>query len=112
MYPVDRKSNEAFPESARPAHFERVDSGVVAQPKVHTHVIVRDVTGATAHLVHQYAPPHSGGDPRPDPVAIGTRSYRPDGNPMVSVFDIIHQQRWSGVHVADHHGKPAIVPQV
>src|SRR5258708_5561571 len=121
MNHIDAQVFKAFDEAARPANLHPLDLRGRPEAKVNTHIAIRDVAGPAAHLVNERVRTGFHRNLRADPVAIGfaaarrgrkRSSNRPQRDPVVAIANVVHQQHRRRVHVADHRGHPAVIPQI
>src|SRR5580704_718611 len=75
-------------------------------------IVVGIVAGAAAHLVDENPGVCFDTDARANAVAIGFCAFRFYADPMIWSTDLIDEQARRGVHVADHRGKLAVVPEI
>src|ERR1039458_7116531 len=101
-----------FRKSTGPAHLYGIDFDCRAEAEVHPQIVLRNITGAASHFIHQGPLASLDCDLCADPVAIGVDSDCLKGNPVVAVMHRIHQEAGTCIHVVDDYGKSPIVPQI
>src|ERR1035438_10130634 len=88
-----------FRKSTGPAHLYGIDFDCRAEAEVHPQIVLRNITGAASHFIHQGPLASLDCDLCADPVAIGVDSDCLKGNPVVAVMHRIHQEAycaWAG----------------
>src|SRR5882762_27949 len=121
MNGIDRQVFKSFDQTAGPADLHPFDLAGGPEAKVDAHVAIGNVAGTAANFVDECARASFHSDLRADAVAIGFQPWSlrckrlADGverDPMVAVAQIVHQQHRRRVHVADHRGHAAVIPQI
>src|SRR5258708_12984551 len=98
---VHAQVGKALSQPARPAHFSPLSLGSRAQAEMDSHVAVRAVTGTAAHFIHKNASGRLHSNSSTDAVAIRFRAYGADRDPVVRRPNLVDQQTWTIVHIAD-----------
>jgi len=115
------KFSKAFDQAAGPPDLNPIDFGWRTRGRNGRACRYGDVAGTATNFVDERARTGFYRDLRADAVAIGFQSWSRRGNrladgvkrnPMIAVAQIVHHQHGWRVHVADHRGDAAIIPQI
>src|SRR6266566_865695 len=109
---IGGKIFKSLDQTAGPAHLHPINLCRSAEAEMDAHVVIGNVAGAAAHFVNESARARFHRDPCADAVAIGFAPGRTKRDPVVRVARVVDQKRRRSVHVADHRGHAAIIPQV
>src|SRR5216683_2966269 len=109
---IGGKVFKSLDQAAGPAHLHPINLCRSAEAEMDAHVVIGNVAGAAAHFVNKSARARFHGNASADAVAVGFDPNRPKGDPVVPVARVVDQKRRRSVHVADHRGHAAIIPQV
>src|SRR5713101_6624661 len=109
---IGGKIFKSLDQTTGPAHLHPINLCRSAEAEMDAHVVIGNVAGAAAHFVNKSARARFHGNASADAVAVGFDPNRPKGDPVVPVARVVDQKRRRSVHVADHRGHAAIIPQV
>ncbi len=109
---IDRQVFKAFDQAAGPADLDPIDLGGGAEAEVDAHVVIGDVAGTTANFIDERSRAGFHRDLRTDAVAIGFAADGVKRYPVIAIVNVVHQQHRWRVHVADHRGHAAVIPQI
>src|SRR5258707_296883 len=109
---VHAQVGKALSQPARPAHFSPLSLGSRAQAEMDSHVAVRAVTGTAAHFIHKNASGRVHSNSRTDAVTMRFGGFGADRDPVVRRPNLVDQQTWTIVHIADDCRNLAVVPQI
>lgn len=96
-------------QATRPANFKALDSGCFTQSKVNARVVVRQVAPPAPDLGYLHQASRFSGDPRTNCVPVAFRSHQTEGDPMISIDDLIAQERRSIIVIYHKYIQIAIV---
>src|SRR5882762_4043104 len=121
MNRIDRQVFKALDQTAGPADLYPFDLGRRPEAEVRAHIAIGNVAGTAANFVDEHPRPGFHCDLRADTITVGfaaarsrgiRRSNCPERDTMIRIADVVHQQHRRRIHVADHCGHPAVIPQI
>src|SRR5207302_9479840 len=68
-------TREGFAVAIRPSDFDATHVGAASEPEVKSHIIIRDIAGAAAHLLYTFVTFNNNRDPCADAISIGPSSF-------------------------------------
>src|SRR6266576_519883 len=101
-----------FHASARPANLYRVHDLALAQSKMKSEVVLRQIASATANFVELCHASAADGDTRADRGTIRACTDEPKQHSMSGTWDILHEKGGRFAYVQDENVDVAVIPHI